>query len=67
MRTVRIHASAAEEAVESAAWYEQEQSGLGIDLEKALDAALDLLSEGLVPSTPYAGARRSSGRSTPDT
>ena len=49
MRSVRIHAAAAEEAAEAAAWYERERPGLGVDFERAVDAALDLLEEELVP------------------
>jgi hypothetical protein len=33
MRRVRIHAAAAEEAVEAAAWYEQQRPGLGAEFE----------------------------------
>ena len=39
MRRVRIHAAAAEEAAEAAAWYEKERAGLGADFERAVDAA----------------------------
>lgn len=45
MRRVRIHAAAGEEAAEAAAWYERERSGLGVEFEQAVDAALDLLEE----------------------
>ena len=34
MRALRIHAAAAEEAVEAAAWYEKERSGLGVEFER---------------------------------
>ena len=40
MRRVRIHAAAAEEAAQAAAWYERERPGLGVDFERAVDAAL---------------------------
>jgi hypothetical protein len=50
MRRVRIHAAAAEEAAEAAAWYEKERPGLGADFQRALDAALDLLEEEIVPT-----------------
>ena len=43
MRVLRIHAAAAEEAAEAAAWYEKERLGLGADFEHAVDAALDFL------------------------
>ena len=60
MRALRIHAEAAEEAVEAAAWYEKERSGLGVEFERAIDAALDLLEQEVVPLTllpGVAGAR----------
>jgi toxin ParE1/3/4 len=56
MRRVRIHAAAAEEAAEAAAWYERESPGLGADFQHALDAALDLLEENIVPLVPVPGA-----------
>lgn len=55
MPTVRILESAAEEAVEAAAWYEHERRGLGSDFFRALEAALDLLQEPIVPLTPCPG------------
>lgn len=60
MRPLRIHAEAAEEAAEAAAWYEKERSGLGVEFERAIDAALDLLEQEVVPLTllpGIAGAR----------
>ena len=55
MRRVRLHEAAAEEAVEAAAWYEKERPGLGEDFERAVDAALDLLEEEIVPLVPVPG------------
>ena len=55
MRVVRIHTAAAEEAAEAAAWYERERPGLGVDFERAVDAALDLLEEELVPLVSVPG------------
>ena len=55
MRLVRIHAAAAEEAAEAAAWYERERPGLGVDFERAVEAALDLLEEELVPLVSVPG------------
>ena len=49
MRRVRIHAAAVEEAAEAAAWYEKERPGLGTDFQQAIEAALDLLEEDIVP------------------
>ena len=46
---LRIHAATAEETAEAAAWYEKRRSGLGEDYERAIDAALDLLEQDIVP------------------
>jgi len=61
MRRVRIHAAAAEEAAEAAAWYEKERPGLGVDFQRALDAALDLLEEEIVPLVAVPGVAGSRG------
>jgi len=37
IRTLRIHAAAAEEAAEAAAWYENERPGLGGEFAHAVD------------------------------
>jgi len=55
MRVVRILAAAAEEATEAAAWYEKERSGLGSEFSQAIDAALDLLEEEIVPLASIPG------------
>ena len=55
MRALRIHAAAVDEAVEAAAWYERERPGLGAEFERAIDAALDLLEEEIVPLTSVPG------------
>jgi len=56
MRVVRILAAAADEAADAAAWYESKRPGLGAEFERAIDSALDLLEEEIVPLTPAAGA-----------
>jgi hypothetical protein len=56
MRRLRIHAEAANEAAEAAAWYEKERPGLGEDFFRAVDAALDLLEEEIVPLVALPGA-----------
>lgn len=56
MRKLRILAAAAEEAAEAAAWYEMQRPGLGAEFERAVDAALDLLEEEIVPLTSVPGA-----------
>ena len=55
MRVLRIHAVAAEEAAEAAAWYEKERPGLGADFQHAMDAALDLLEQDIVALTSAPG------------
>lgn len=61
MRVVRIHAAAAEEAAEAAAWYERERPGLGFEFGQAIDAALDLLEEEMIPLTSIPGTAAARG------
>ncbi len=61
MRILRILAAAAEEAVEAAAWYEKERSGLGIDFQNAIEAALDVLEQDIVPLTSMSGVSGARG------
>ena len=46
-----LGAAAAEEAAEAAARYEKERPGLGAEFERAVDAALDLLEQEIIPLT----------------
>jgi toxin ParE1/3/4 len=55
MRKVRILEEAAEEAAEAAAWYELQRPGLGAQFEHAVDAALDLLEEEIIPLAALPG------------
>lgn len=55
MRRVRILDEAAEEAAEAAGRYELQRPGLGAEFERAVDAALDLLEEEIVPLTTMPG------------
>ncbi len=61
MARVRILEEAADEAVEAAAWYEEQQPGLGIEFAQAFHAALDLLEEELVPLANMPGAAGQEG------
>lgn len=61
MRRVRIHAAAAEEAAEAAAWYERERPGLGADFLRAVDAALDLLEAEVLPLVTVPGVAGTRG------
>ncbi|MEE8585021.1 MAG: hypothetical protein V3T83_09240, partial [Acidobacteriota bacterium] len=56
MARVTIIEAAAEEAAEAAAWYESQRPGLGVKFERAVDSALDLLEEKIVPLVPMPGA-----------
>lgn len=56
MRRLRILDEASEEAIEAAVWYEQQRPGLGREFGVALNAALDLLEEDIVPLTNLTGS-----------
>ena len=56
MVRLRLHEAAVEEAIEAAAWYEKERTGLGQEFARALDAVLDLLEEGIVRPANLPGA-----------
>jgi hypothetical protein len=49
MRHVRVLLAASQEAIEAAAHYEAERPGLGRQFEQAIDDALNLLREDVVP------------------
>jgi|ERR1700674_1358470 toxin ParE1/3/4 len=55
MRALRILAEAADEVVEAVAWYEWQSPGLGAEFERAVEAALDLLEEEMIPLTVIPG------------
>jgi toxin ParE1/3/4 len=61
MRVVRIHEAASQEAVEAATWYELKQPGLGVEFQRAIDAALDLLEEEIVPLSPVPSSAQARG------
>jgi len=52
---------AAEEAIEAAAWYEQERPGLGGEFDQAINAAIDLLEEEVVPLASMPGSSGARG------
>jgi toxin ParE1/3/4 len=58
---LRIHAEASNEAIESALWYERQRPGLGTEFQRAIDAALDILEEGLVPLRPVSLSAQARG------
>jgi toxin ParE1/3/4 len=61
MRRIRLLEEAAQEAIEAAAWYEQERTGLGRDFARAIESALDLLQEDIIPLAPMPGAAGARG------
>ena len=56
MVRVRILEEAADEAIEAAAWYEEQRPGLGIEFARAFHTALDLLEEEIVPLSNMPGS-----------
>ena len=55
MARVRILEEAADEAIEAAAWYEEQRAGLGVEFVQAFHPALDLLEEEIVPLSTMPG------------
>jgi toxin ParE1/3/4 len=56
VRRFRIHEDASTEAESAAAWYERQCPGLGAEFNESIQAALDLLEEGIVPLSPLPGS-----------
>jgi toxin ParE1/3/4 len=61
MRRMRLLEEATQEATEAAAWYEHERTGLGRDFAQAIEAALDLLQDDIVPLAAMPGAAGTRG------
>ena len=61
MARVGILEEAADEAIEAAAWYEEQRPGLGIEFAQAFHAALDLLEEEIAPLSNMPGEASRSG------
>ena len=61
MRPVRIHEAASQEAIEAATWYEHKRPGLGAEFQRALDLALDLLEEDIIPLLPVPSSAHARG------
>ena len=49
MKRIRILEEAAEEAIEAAAWNEAQRRGLGEEFSRAVEDALDLLQDDVIP------------------
>lgn len=61
MLRVRVTAEAAQELEEAAAWYENQQPGLGAKLLDIFENAITLLASDLPPLTPMPGASGEQG------
>lgn len=61
MRAVRLLEVAVEEAIEAAAWYESQRPGLGREFDSALNLALDLLQDEIVPLAAVQGSAGAHG------
>lgn len=55
MRRIRALQEAAEEVEEAVAWYELQRNGLGAELARAADAALDVLESPTAPVVAIPG------------
>ena len=53
MKQLRILEEAAQEAVAAAEWYDQQRLGLGDEFTEAVDAAIDLIEEDILPLSPF--------------
>lgn len=55
MRPVRILEEAAEEVAAAADWYDRERPGLGTEFFEAVESAIDLIEEDILPLSPLPG------------
>ncbi len=55
MREVRILQEAAEETIAAADWYDKEREGLGKEFANAVEIAIDLIEEDILPLSPMPG------------
>jgi hypothetical protein len=58
---VRILQEAAAEAAAATDWYERERPGLGSEFAAAVDAAIDLIEEDILPLSPLPGRSGTKG------
>ena len=61
MRKVRILQEAAEEAIAAANWYDKEREGLGTEFANAVEIAIDLIEEDILPLSPMPGKSGAKG------
>ena len=61
MRKVRILQEAAEETIAAADWYDKEREGLGTEFANAVEIAIDLIEEDILPLSPMPGKAGTKG------
>jgi hypothetical protein len=61
VRPVRILQEAAEEATAAADWYDRERPGLGAEFSDAVEAAIDLIEEDVLPLSLLPGKSEAKG------
>jgi hypothetical protein len=61
VRPVRILQEAAEEVAAAADWYDRERPGLGTEFSDAVEAAIDLIEEDILPLFPLPGKSGAKG------
>ena len=61
MGKVRILQEAAEEAIAAADWYDKERDGLGKEFANAVEIAIDLIEEAILPLSPMPGKTSAKG------
>ena len=61
MRKIRILQEAVEEAIEAANWYDRERKGLGKVFADAVEIAIDLIEEEIIPLSPMPGKSGAKG------
>jgi len=61
MRKVRILQQAVEEAIAAANWYDMEREGLGAEFSNAVEIAIDLIEEDILPLSPMPGKSGAKG------
>jgi hypothetical protein len=55
MKKTRILQEAADEAIAAANWYDKERDGLGAEFANAVEIAIDLIEEDILPLSPMPG------------
>lgn len=61
MKKARIVQEAADEAIAAANWYDKERDGLGAEFAYAVEIAIDLIEEAILPLSPMPGRSGAKG------